>query len=159
MKTFSVAVLFGFLLLLSGCCAMQHGGPGHQCANCPAKQQGAVAGVAAPDTIYVCNCGPSCKCNSVSKSPGKCACGSPLKMGHVIKIEGDEALVCMCKEGCTCKIDPKDPSKCGCGQPVKRVSLKGSGLYFCNCGSSCTCNTVSDKPGTCKCNMPLKKVD
>jgi len=111
------------------------------------------------DVLYTCNCGPQCKCNSVSTAPGNCKCGSPLKWGHVIKVEGDEALLCTCKEGCKCSIDPKDPTKCGCGQPVKRVSLKGTGLYFCNCGGTCGCNTISDKPASCKCGMPLKKAE
>lgn len=153
MRTFSLVVVLGFLLILSGCCALR-GGPGHYGENGPVKQ-----GTAGADTLYVCNCGPDCKCNSVSKSPGNCTCGSPMKMGHVVKVEGDEALVCMCKEGCTCKIDPQDASLCGCGQPLKRVSLKGTGLYFCNCGGACMCNTVQDKSGTCKCNMQLKKAD
>jgi hypothetical protein len=81
-----------------------------------------------------------------------------MKWHHVVKVEGDEALLCACAEGCTCKIDPKDASKCGCGQPLKRVSLKGTGIYFCNCGGSCFCNTVSDQPGKCRCGMDLKTV-
>ncbi len=111
------------------------------------------------DVLYTCDCGADCKCNSVSTKPGNCACGKPMKWGHVLKIEGNDAILCTCAEGCKCSIDPKDPSKCGCGNPVKRVSLKGTGIYFCNCGSSCMCNTVSDKPGKCKCGMDLKKVD
>ena len=111
------------------------------------------------DVLYYCNCSPDCHCNSVSTKPGDCKCGKPMKWGHVLKIEGDEALVCTCAEGCKCSLDPKDPSKCGCGQSVKRISLKGTGVYFCNCGGSCMCNTVSDSPGKCKCNMDLKKSD
>lgn len=111
------------------------------------------------DVVYSCACGPECTCNSVGVAPGNCACGKPMKGGHVVKIEGDDAILCTCGEGCTCKIDPKDSTKCGCGQPVKRVSLKGTGLYFCNCGGTCFCNTVADKPGKCGCGMELKKVD
>lgn len=111
------------------------------------------------DVLYYCNCGPECKCNSVATKPGDCKCGKPMKWGHVVKIEGNEALVCTCDEGCKCAIDPNDSSKCGCGKPIKRVDLKGTGIYFCNCGGSCMCNTVSDKPGKCKCAMDLKKVD
>lgn len=111
------------------------------------------------DALYTCACGPACDCNTVSVKPGVCRCGQPLKWGHVLKIEGNEALVCQCQEGCTCALDPKDPSKCGCGKSVKRVNLKGSGLYFCNCGGACFCNTASDQPGQCKCGMQLKKVD
>lgn len=119
-----------------------------------------VAEEARNDVLYTCNCGPECKCNTVSTKPGKCACGAPLKWGHVLRVEGDEAILCQCAEGCKCTgLDPKDPTKCMCGNPVKRISLKGSGIYFCNCGGSCSCNTVSDKPGKCKCGMDLKKAD
>jgi len=110
------------------------------------------------DVLYTCNCGPQCKCNSAATAPGNCTCGNPLKWGHVVKIEGSQALLCMCAEGCKCSLDPKDPAKCGCGNPVKKVDLKGTGIYFCNCGGSCTCNVVSDKPGKCTCGMDLKKV-
>jgi hypothetical protein len=81
-----------------------------------------------------------------------------MKWGHVLKVEGSEALLCQCAEGCQCKLDPKDSSKCGCGMTVKRVNMAGTGLYFCNCGGSCFCNTVSDEPGKCGCGMNLKKV-
>jgi hypothetical protein len=111
------------------------------------------------DVLYFCDCGKECKCDSVSTGPGNCKCGKPMKWGHVLKVEGNEALVCTCAEGCTCSLDPKDPAKCGCGNPVKRVNLKGTGIYFCNCGGSCMCNTVSDKPGRCKCSMDLKRAD
>ncbi len=121
--------------------------------------QSALAAEERTDVLYYCDCGPECHCNSVSTSPGNCKCNKPMKWGHVIKIEGDEAILCTCAEGCKCSIDANDPTKCGCGNKVKRVSLKGTGIYFCNCGGSCHCNTVSDKPGKCKCGMDLKKVD
>jgi hypothetical protein len=73
----------------------------------------------------------------------------------VVFTEGNTALVCTCGPDCSCANDAKDSSKCGCGKPIKRIDLKGSGLYFCNCGGSCGCNVVSDKPGTCKCGMQL----
>lgn len=112
------------------------------------------------DVLYTCNCGPQCNSSSVSTKQEDCKCGRPMQWGHVIKTEGNDAILCLCAEGCKCSgLDPKDPSKCACGNPVKRVSLKGTGIYFCNCGGSCTCNTVSDKPGRCKCGMDLKKVD
>ena len=82
------------------------------------------------DVLYTCDCGADCHCNSVSTKPGNCKCGKPMKWGHVLKIEGDEAILCTCAEGCKCTLDPKDPSKCGCGQPVKRVSLRGPGYIF-----------------------------
>jgi len=132
------------VMLLSGCAAKQT-------ASADADRQ---------DVLYTCNCGPECKCNTVSTKPGNCACGAPLKWGHVLKSEGDEVILCQCAEGCQCKgLDPNDPTKCACGNPVKRVNLKGTGVYYCNCGGSCQCNTVSDKPGLCKCGMQLKKVE
>ncbi len=111
------------------------------------------------DILYTCGCGPDCSCKSASVKPGNCSCGKPMVWGHVVKIEGNDALVCTCAEGCTCKVDPKDPTMCGCGKTFKRVSLAGTGLYFCNCGGSCTCNTVSDTPGQCHCGMKLHQAE
>ncbi len=156
-------------LTLAGCGMHHHEQRRMECDNCPMKGRHGGMAMAAPmaadqaaqrhDLLYVCNCGPECKCNSVATAPGNCKCGKPLVAYHVVKVEGDEALLCTCGGDCKCAIDPADSSKCGCGNPVKRVSLKGSGIYFCNCGGSCFCNTVSDQPGNCKCGMPLKKVD
>ena len=92
----------------------------------------------------------------MSKSPGTCSCGEELVWAHVVKVEEDVALLCTCTEGCSCSIDSADPSKCGCGAPLRRMSMKGTGLYFCNCGGSCTCNYLSATPGTCACGMELK---
>ena len=143
MKSIAIQVLLiTTLLAFAGCAAMET----------------ADTGDSRQDILYTCNCGPQCKCNTVSIEPGKCACGTPLKWGHVVKTDGNEALLCRCKEGCVCAIDSKNPAKCGCGMAIKRVNLKGTGIYFCNCGGSCSCNVVSDKPGKCKCGMKLKKV-
>jgi len=109
------------------------------------------------DVIYTCACGDGCNCGSVSTEPGNCNCGKPMAWGHVVRVEGNEALVCTCGEGCKCKQDADDPTKCSCGNKLKRVDLKDSGVYFCNCGGSCACNTLSGKPGPCKCGMKLKK--
>ncbi len=112
------------------------------------------------DVVYSCNCGPQCQCNSVSTEAGKCACGKALKWGHVLKVEGNDALLCQCEEGCRCAgLAPNDPTQCTCGNAVKRVHLDGTGIHFCNCGGSCMCNTVSDRAEQCKCGMELKKVD
>lgn len=169
-----VRLLCSFLLLffISGCACLF--------GDCPMKQQQATQVGQPPchtdkppcfmekgtpqadnrkDILYTCNCGPQCKCNSVGTQSGNCTCGSPMKWGHVIKVEGDEALLCTCGKGCQCGADAKDPEKCGCGNPMKRVSLKGTGLYFCNCGGSCFSNTISVEPGSCRCGMDLKKIE
>ncbi len=105
---------------------------------------------------YVCNCGPDCNCNSMSREPGNCSCGKPMKQTHLLAIENGNALFCTCGAGCTCKINEKDHSKCGCGNQVKKISLKGK--YICACGEGCNCNTISDKPGNCACGKPMKQV-
>ncbi|MEW6738842.1 MAG: hypothetical protein AB1325_02910 [Nitrospirota bacterium] len=120
------------------------------------KKAKAAKSTSASNILYVCNCGPECKCNTVSTKTGKCACGAELVPMHILKIENDEAILCTCGKDCTCKLDPNDPSKCGCGKQVRRVSIKG--MYACSCGAGCECNTVSDKPGKCKCGADLKKI-
>ncbi len=105
---------------------------------------------------YVCNCGDDCKCNSISKEPGKCACGKELVAMHLLAIDKDTAIFCRCGAECSCELSKIDPEKCGCGKSVKKISLKGK--YICGCGNNCKCNTISDKPGKCKCGMDLKQV-
>ena len=170
-KLFWLTLALLAFVLVAGCCPLRHHRMGG-CANCQMgmTQPGAVAPAAAAmggevkgapraDVVYACACGADCKCNSLSKQPGNCKCGKPMAWHHVLRVEGDEALLCGCAEGCQCKLDPKDPTLCGCGKPVKRVSLKGSGLYFCNCGGSCNCNTIGTAPAACGCGMPLKQVN
>jgi len=155
-------VVLSVLFLLAGCGGCFRGKQAcHGCRMAPPAATAPVAAVDADrqDVLYTCNCGPQCPCNAVSKLPGNCPCGKPMAWGHVIKVEGDEALLCTCEQGCKCQINAEDPAKCACGKPVKRVSLKGTGLQFCNCGGACTCNTVSAEPGNCRCGMPLKTVD
>lgn len=170
MKIAKIATLTTLCLLtlfvLSGCCSYCRMGQQNNAAS-PCCMKGAAPLAAATaadatarkDILYSCACGPECKCNSASTAPGNCACGKPLAWGHVVKVEGDEALVCTCAEGCACKLDEKNLGQCACGQPLKRVSLKGTGLYFCNCKGSCFCNTVSAVPGECRCGMSLKQVN
>lgn len=147
MKKISAVLSVLAAMLVLGACA--HGGGKHRGHG---KMEGTSQGSAA---IYLCNCGPECKCNAVSTKPGKCGCGKGLAGGHVVAVEGNTALVCPCGPDCGCAIDPKDSAKCGCGKPIKRVDLEGTGLYFCNCGGACACNTISDKPGPCSCGMQL----
>jgi hypothetical protein len=139
----TLVALIAATFVLGACHGMRHHGPG------------AGAAPAGGAAIYWCDCGPECKCNAVSTKPGKCGCGKEMAGGHVIWTEGDTALACRCGPQCTCAFDPQDPAKCPCGKPIKRINLKGTGLYFCNCGGSCGCNTVSDQPGPCRCGMQL----
>ena len=165
MKGNLIALAISALLLLFAYgCSPMHSGHAAAGSNCcvTAPQSGAVAQADAQDVrndvLYTCACGAGCDCNSVSKTPGNCRCGKPLAWGHVVKVEGSEALLCSCGEGCSCKQDAANPTQCACGKPLKRVNLAGTGLFFCNCGGSCTCNTISDAAGNCKCGMPLKQM-
>lgn len=149
MKILNVLFL-AFILTLTGCATTQTADTADKADTQTARQ----------DVLYTCDCGPQCKCNSMSTTPGNCECGKPMKWGHVLRVEGNEAILCQCAKGCSCAgLDPKDPTRCMCGTPVKRVNMEGSGIYFCNCGGSCACKTVSDAPGPCKCGMKLKKVE
>lgn len=138
------------------CCAKAEGKPCCLKAEGTAAATGEAAVTERTDVLYACDCGGDCGCNTLSKTPGQCACGKELRWHHVVRVEGDVALLCGCEEGCKCEVSKDDPEKCGCGKPLKRVSLKDSGLFFCNCGGSCGCNNVSDKPGECRCGMQLK---
>lgn len=154
-------VLIAAAVVLGACAPGTSYQTGQPCPNCP--RGGTPTMEKAPQSaaaIYWCDCGRDCKCDRVSTKPGKCACGKEMAGGHVIWVEGTTALVCTCGPGCTCAIDPNDHTKCGCGKPVKRVELKGTGLYFCNCGGSCGCNSISDKPGPCsRCGMQMRQSD
>ena len=105
---------------------------------------------------YVCNCKDDCKCDTISKEPGKCKCGNASVPMHLLAIEKDTAVFCQCGADCTCERSKDDPSKCGCGKPVKTVSLKGK--YVCACGPDCQCGAISDKPGKCGCGKEMKQI-
>jgi hypothetical protein len=105
---------------------------------------------------YVCNCKDDCKCNTISKEPGKCTCGTTLAPMHLLSIEKDTAVFCRCGADCTCERSKTDPGKCACGKPVKMVSLKGK--YVCACGADCQCGAISDMPGKCGCGKEMKQI-
>jgi hypothetical protein len=105
---------------------------------------------------HVCNCKDDCKCNSISKDPGKCTCGQDLTAMHLLAIDKDTAVLCRCGADCSCAMSKTDPEKCGCGKSVKKIGLKGK--YICGCGGDCKCNSISDKPGKCGCGKDMKQV-
>jgi len=105
---------------------------------------------------YVCNCKDDCKCDTLSKEPGKCKCGVEMAPMHLLSIDKETAILCRCGAECNCEISKTDPNMCGCGKPVKKVGLKGK--YVCACGPDCKCNTISDKPGKCACGKEMKQI-
>ncbi len=105
---------------------------------------------------YVCNCKDDCKCDSISKEPGKCKCGTEMVPMHLLAIQKDKALLCRCGAECNCELSKDDPTKCGCGKPVKTIGLKGK--YVCACGDDCKCGAISDKPGKCGCGKEMKQI-
>jgi len=105
---------------------------------------------------YVCNCKDDCKCDSISKEPGKCKCGTEMAPMHLLSIDKDTAIMCRCGAECNCELSKDDPNKCGCGKAVKKVGLKGK--YVCACGADCKCGAISDKPGKCGCGKEMKQI-
>ena len=89
------------------------------------------------DAVYVCACGDSCDCKTMSRNPGKCSCGKAMGKGVVSKVEGDKAVV---------TVDGKD------------LNLITRAKYACACGDGCKCGTISQKPGKCSCGTEMKKV-
>jgi hypothetical protein len=90
------------------------------------------------DSVYVCSCGDSCDCKTVSRKEGKCSCGSPLAKGIVSKVDGSQLIVTA-------------------GDKV--LVLPAKAKYTCACGDGCKCGTISQKPGKCSCGSEMKKVD
>ncbi len=91
------------------------------------------------DEVYVCNCGPACPCNTMSRKEGKCTCGNQMVKAKVTKVEKDTAIV----------------QAEGWDKP--RV-VKTLGKYMCACGPTCNCGTISQNPGKCVCGNEMKPV-
>jgi len=89
------------------------------------------------DEVYVCGCGASCPCLTMSKKPGQCTCGKELVKTTIDKVVKGKAYV---------TVDGKT-----------RI-FKTTGKYACACGAGCDCGTISQKPGNCVCGKPMKAV-
>ena len=89
------------------------------------------------DPVYVCMCGDSCDCKTMSRNAGKCTCDKAMGKGVISKIEGDKAVV---------KVEGKD------------LNSITKAKYACACGDGCSCGTISQKPGKCTCGTEMKKV-
>jgi hypothetical protein len=92
------------------------------------------------DSIYACDCGADCPCNTMSRNAGKCTCNKDMVKAKVMKIEGDTAML---------KADNWD----------KERPFKMTGKYMCDCGPECKCDTISQNPGKCTCLKEMKKVE
>jgi hypothetical protein len=90
------------------------------------------------DEVYVCACGDSCDCKTMSRKAGKCSCSKDMAKGIVSKVEGDNAVV---------MVDGKERN------------LITKAKYACACGEGCKCGTISQKPGKCTCGTEMKKVE
>jgi hypothetical protein len=91
----------------------------------------------AGDEIYVCACGESCKCGTISLKEGECGCGKKLIKTTVTKVEKGRVFY---------KIDGKE------------LSAPQQGKYACGCGDGCDCGHISQKDGKCGCGQKLVKV-
>jgi hypothetical protein len=92
------------------------------------------------EEVYVCNCGPSCPCHTMSMKEGNCTCGNKMVKGKVTKVDNDVAYVQA--EGWE-----------------KPRAYNTQGKYMCACGPSCNCGTISQNPGKCVCGNDMKPVD
>ena len=92
------------------------------------------------EEVYVCNCGPSCPCLTMTMKEGNCTCGNKLAKAKVTKVENDVAYVQ------------------GEGWEKPRA-FSTQGKYMCACGPSCNCGTISQNPGKCVCGNDMKPVD
>jgi hypothetical protein len=91
------------------------------------------------EEVYVCNCGPSCPCQTMSMKEGNCTCGNKMAKAKVTKVEKDVAYVQA--EGWE-----------------KPRAFNTQGKYMCACGPSCNCGTISQNPGKCVCGNDMKAV-
>ena len=92
------------------------------------------------EEVYVCNCGPSCPCHTMSMKEGNCTCGNKMVKGKVTKVDKD--VVYVQAEGWE-----------------KPRAYNTQGKYMCACGPSCNCGTISQNPGKCVCGNDMKPVD
>ena len=93
------------------------------------------------EEVYVCNCGPSCPCQTMSTKEGICSCGKDkVVKGKVTKVEKGVAYV----------------QAKGWEKPLP---FHTQGKYMCACGPSCNCGSISQTPGKCVCGNDLKPVD
>jgi hypothetical protein len=92
------------------------------------------------DTIYACNCGADCPCNTMARMPGKCTCGKEMVKAKVMKVEKGRALL---------KADSWGKAR----------YFKTTGKYACACGPDCKCEAISQNPGKCPCGEEMKKVE
>jgi hypothetical protein len=87
------------------------------------------------DEIYVCACGESCPCDTMSRNAGKCTCGKDMAKTKVTKVEKGKITV---------------ESR---GKPFIT-----KGKYACDCGADCKCDTISQNPGNCTCGKKMMEV-
>jgi len=90
----------------------------------------------AGDTIYVCGCGEGCKCGTLAKQDGTCACGQKLVKTTVNKVEKGKVFYTI---------------------NGKELSASMTGKYYCQC-EKCDCRTISQKEGKCGCGKTLVKM-
>lgn len=88
----------------------------------------------AGDMVYVCGCGESCPCKSMSMKPAKCTCNKQMVKTKVLRIEGGNAVV---------KVKGAEQT------------FPMTGKFVCGCGAGCDCNFVSQSPGKCACGKDL----
>lgn len=94
----------------------------------------------AGDTVYVCPCGESCACKTISDAAEKCRCGKDLAKATVVRVEGESAVVSVGGKEQTFALGGK-----GCGNCDKKMP---------GCAN---CDKKMQKPGCANCNKGAKQ--
>jgi hypothetical protein len=87
------------------------------------------------DELYVCACGESCACDTMSRSAGKCTCGKDMVKTKVTKVEKGMITV-----------------------ESRKKPFVSVAKYVCDCGPDCKCDTISQNPGNCTCGKKMVEV-
>ncbi len=91
------------------------------------------------EEVYACNCPEGCPCQTISKHPGKCPCGTEMIKAKVTAVE--KGKVMLKAEGWE-----------------KPRAFSTVAKFVCNCGPKCDCDTISQKPGKCPCGTEMQAV-
>jgi hypothetical protein len=87
------------------------------------------------DELYVCACGESCPCDTMSRSAGQCTCGKDMVKTKVTKVEKGKITV-----------------------ESRNKPFISAAKYVCDCGPDCKCDTISQNPGNCTCGKKMVEV-
>ena len=111
-KVFSLGLMLSLILGLLG----------------TAEAQSAKLDLKVGDSVYACNCGEGCPCNTMARKPGNCACGKEMVEAKVTQVEDGKAYL----------------QAQNWPQPLPFPTV---GKYACACGPDCPARPSARNPG------------